>query len=314
MGETWEPLPNWAKFFVEVGGKVAANRSKDHLIAVVTVPTREFAAALVAFGAVMRLSAKPPNQLRGQEYFDYLARLPEGTPVTLRDGDRQKIGVLRGVDHDDGQARIIVQVQKAHSGGLRQLLPVGMCEQVSVRPGADAKLSGSARGLRIRGVSGFLRTVLDSDPYSFASESRLDCLLIGNVKVLREELTSPCFSVKAQVGTLQELVRCRRFGSASAHYRSDVQSAVTDGTSGRRSLATPSVVVFDGASAYLRCRHLYKGSRWVVVLDRSSKNAQDAVGAIEQNFIQSRRNDVDPLRALFPAAGIEILAYTARRP
>jgi hypothetical protein len=314
----WDPLPEWASFLMSLGSKVSELAVDDRVVAALSLPTRDFAAPLICAGVVMASSTRPVHEMTPRGYFDYLAALPIGTPLTLREGPRQKAGILQGVDITDGEERLIVQVQSNQSGGLRHLLPVSLCGRVSR---ADVgKLSRGERGRRILGVTDFLRAVMPSlDPYAFASQSRLDCLMVGNLTSLREEATAKCFAVfggsggAPRPGAIQDLIRCRKLNASGRHYRSDARASAADPREHVRSAGTPPVVVFDGASAFLRSRHLFRSSRWIVVLDRSARGTEYAAEAVEQDYMQSRLSDADPFTDLSLPPGVELLGYIARR-
>jgi hypothetical protein len=314
----WEPLPEWASFLMSLGREVSKRAVDDRVVAAVSLPTRDFAATLICAGVVLAASTKPVHEMTPRAHFDYLAALPIGTPLTLREGPRQKAGILQGVDVTDGVERLIVQVQTNQSGGLRHLLPVSLCGRVSR---ADVgKLSRGERGRRILGVTDFLRAAMPgSDPYEFASQSRLDCLVVGNLTSLREEATAKCFAALGRpggapwAGAIQDLIRCRKLNASGRHYRSDARASAADPREHVRSAGTPPVVVFDGTSAFLRWRHLFRSSRWIVVLDRSARGTEYAAEAVEQDYVQSRLSDTDPLTDLALPPGVELLGYLAKR-
>lgn len=314
----WDPMPGWGAFLLTLGAKVSDLAVEERVVAAASLPTRDFAALLISAGIVVASSARPVHQMTPRAYFDYLAALPIGTPVTLREGSRQKAGVLQGVDITDGEERLIVQVQPNHFGGLRHLLPVSECSRVSR---ADVgKLSRGERGRRILGVTDFLRAAMPgSDAYAFASQSRLDCLLVCNLTSLREEATAKCFAAVGgsggapKPGAIQDLIRCRKLNTSGRHYRSDARASAADPREYVRTAGTPPVVVFDGASAFLRWRHLFRSSRWIIVLDRSARGTEYAAEAVEQDYVQSRVSDTDPFTDLALPPGVELLGYLSKR-
>src|SRR5439155_4313198 len=133
--------------------------------------------------------------------------------------------------------------------------------------------------------------------YAFASQSRLDCLVVGNLSSIREEASARCFAALSgsggapRSGAIQDLIRCRKFNAPGRHYRSDARASAADPREHVRTAGTPPVVVFDGDSAFLRWRHLFRSSRWIVILDRSARGSEFAAGAVDQDYVQSRLSD-----------------------
>src|SRR4051794_34482682 len=81
--EGWEQLPDWARFFLSLGAFVAAQpKSETRWIVGVAVPTRAFAAALAAVGAIYQRTVLSKNSESCEEHFRHLCALPSGTPVT----------------------------------------------------------------------------------------------------------------------------------------------------------------------------------------------------------------------------------------
>src|SRR5438093_1571564 len=53
-GGRWVPVPGWARFIIEVGARAASFHSGEaRLVAALALPTRAFAAAFAAAGAVV---------------------------------------------------------------------------------------------------------------------------------------------------------------------------------------------------------------------------------------------------------------------
>src|SRR5690606_28023899 len=114
-GNSWVPLPQWARAFVAVGMLAHANAvPAQRLVVAVLVPTRVLAAALGALGCVLRSLGEESRvgTMALAERFEYLAGLPVGTPLAVRQGRRVLRGVLRGISEDiDGQRRLVIQLE-----------------------------------------------------------------------------------------------------------------------------------------------------------------------------------------------------------
>src|SRR5690606_6254649 len=122
--------------FVAVGMLAHANAVPAQRLAVaVLVPTRVLAAALGALGCVLRGLGEESRvgTMALAERFEYLAGLPVGTPLAVRQGRRVLRGVLRGISEDiDGQRRLVIQLESEEAGGLTTKLPMTQIHRVSV--------------------------------------------------------------------------------------------------------------------------------------------------------------------------------------
>src|SRR5438132_5000200 len=96
QGQTgdWHELPAWAGFLLRLGATIAVTGPEvPRWILAVSVPTRAYAASLLATGAVSRL-AEQPTAANAAAHFAYLRGLPLGTTVSLVTGRTKKSAVL----------------------------------------------------------------------------------------------------------------------------------------------------------------------------------------------------------------------------
>lgn len=210
--DSWTALPTWAKFFIELGwGLGEINGLGDRMIVGVSVPSRAYAAAFAALGTVLSRAAIPVTANTADEHFGHFAELPPGTPVTLIEGNRKLKGLLTGCKELYGEPKVGVQVENKAGGSLTHWLPAKQAHRISARPDGEAKLPKKKTRHRIVSRDAFLKHLLAGEsPWQFASASRLDCVLLGSITVLRQEIRETVFGLPAgrqiEAGTLNDVL------------------------------------------------------------------------------------------------------------
>lgn len=317
--EGWRPLPSWAQTFVDLGTWLTSTRGSQPRVMGMTLPTRSFAAPLVLAGAVLRDAGATHTSTDPVAHFETLAALPSGTPVTVRDGSRQKRGLLIGTEVREGKRLIRVQVEKLHSlgGGLTRSFPPSLAtriEPIVAELSAD-QLPKSQKGKTLVRRAGFLECLLQGiDSYDYALHSEMHGAVVGNTRVLRHEIFETTLGATAAAssvvheGKLQDILRARRFQATDQHFRSDVLPALP--REGAPDVPSAPLVVFDGADGFLRFRHRWPRADWVVVLDRIARSFDEGVACLVQDWTK-RDSDLssDGIPVL---AASELLAYTRR--
>lgn len=316
LGQAWEPLPPWARTLVELG-MLASTFSSDEerLVLVVTVPTRVLAASMIAAGCVMgRIDLyQQANEGADEAWFRELASKPRGTPVTLVRGKRLLYGILDGQELVHGEPRIRIRVEDIEAGGLTLLLSR---EQVSCVRLSDRvqRLPRRQKGRRFdeRGLE-LLRCLF---PGAKHFESQVDCILVGQVSRLKDELLGTRLGVQSYdgtltTGTLQDIVRAKRFLGGVGVYRTRIVS-VAHCKKSRVDKADSPVVIFDGAGPFVRCRDLWQGNNWIAVLDRTDWAVSDAIDVVDVEYTQRRVRSI-LLEEHMLVSGMELLCFTVKR-
>lgn len=182
-------MPQWARFFIDLGCQtaLACRRSQNRLVVASAVPSRAYAAAFMAAGVVVTRSTRGGNSQNVKSYFQSLIRLPIGTALLYRQGDRIYPAILDGVSDFEGEPRIRVRTQDRKAGGLTDLIPAHRARDISVLPTNECRLLAKPRQLRV--CTDFLNYWLQgADPHTFVSDSQLHCLVLGNVGQLFGEI------------------------------------------------------------------------------------------------------------------------------
>ncbi len=315
LEDRFVPLPAWAQFCLDLG--MAARRrssaSADLRVAL-TVPTRLYSACLVAAGSVLaahELSLSKTGSV--DDHFRRLSRLPESSPVLLRDGRKAYRGQLRGVGEKYGAQMVGVQIEGARSGGQVRWLPRARWTSIEIIEDSTEKpLPQHAHGHVVPEATAFLQQVIGLSSISRFLAGGLECAIAGSKTALEADANAPVLSAGrsgcAEIidGTLAEILQIRELPQAP---RTLLLPALS---SKHRALKSEiGTVIFDGATSYLRLRRSLSAPVSVAILDRTEVRFEEAADQVDAEFA----NRVDGLdaRAFGEVPdGIEMLAFTIR--
>jgi hypothetical protein len=310
-GNHESPLPGWALFIANIGVQVHATLQASRVVVAVALPTRAYAAALVASGITLTKAARPVDAANLNEHFLRLCQLPLGTRVVYLDHNRRHKGVLAGVVNVYGESRVRVQLTAGDK--LSYLVSAGESGNIELADW-EGELPHRESGRRIARRFGFIDAALgEIEPREFIAKSRLDVLIFGKLNALRAEILETPLSARLPnghhvPGKFQDLIRVKSFSPTQA-FRSEVHSDAANVLKLKR-VDSSVIVVFDGPRAFLRLKETYRSNHWIVLLDRTSTIFQDAVEALNQEYMRARRAD---LLIDAPAGGktwgVEVMAY-----
>ena len=299
------PLPDWAKYYLDLGATVSLKRDANRrLVTAMAVPTRSHAAILVATGVIISRVKSDTSSRRHtpEEQFEMLSGLPGGTSVILHKGDNTVRGILVGtkVDPSDGIARIGIQRTRGRQttrgngeGPLTEWLPPTASLQVEVSSEDWTRLPSNVAGRADAATSRseFVSRVFQGlDLWNLVTQSSLDCVVLGGVGLLVQEATATKLSVgsrgtAATAGALGDILRVRRLSSENEAFRSDFFPVNSNEHVWRTERLPPGVVIFDGASGFIKWRHKWQQSDWVIILDRTETHFIDAVQLVNDIYL-----------------------------
>jgi hypothetical protein len=280
-GEDRQRLPVWARWLVNLGRRTAnGGEPPRRMVAAIAVPTRAFAATFCGVGCVigdpLRFTAVATDAEELEAHFENLCALRPGSTVTVASGSAKHVGRFVRADELQGERYLVIEQDGDSKQAFTQYIPLREAHNVAVR------------GLG------------------------LSCLIIGKVTQLEQEICSGEV-ITADGRPLQELLKTRRFASRrETDIRCDVIATAAELPGGLRD-AQPGVVIFDGAEAFRRWKEAWRRSAWLVVLDRTSRQFDEAALLVEQEFVERRYDDGDPLADLDVPPGIEVAAFWGRR-
>ena len=106
----WQQVPSWLAFFLCLGENVASAHETGQRVAVVAVPpVRCFAAAAAAASAVIAVAREAEAVPDVEEHFSALARLPLGTALVVKMGEKIYSAKFAGVMDRGGEPVIHVE-------------------------------------------------------------------------------------------------------------------------------------------------------------------------------------------------------------
>ncbi|MGH7961519.1 MAG: hypothetical protein ACRERD_06785, partial [Candidatus Binatia bacterium] len=203
--------------------------------------------------------------------------------VTVTRRNRRKKGFISGIRDEEGQK--ILEVKIAREGNLTQLITVDQALHVEVSDRELKRLPKVQRGRvvidRPRFVEAFLKL---ERGIQIDARSKLEVLLVGQVNRLQWEICETQLAVQSKdkkgfiEGHLQDILCVRQF-AGSGPYKSDIHAARTR----VEGMDIPAFAVFAGARGYLEWRNEWKDAHWIVVLDKTSNQFEDATSLFNQD-------------------------------
>jgi hypothetical protein len=311
--EAWAPLPSWARSLVQLGETVARfDPEGARLVVGLALPTRAFGAALIGASVVATAFEMTAPDADLAEHFELLASLPLGTAITHHRGNSIRQGTLLGVNERDGVRRVGIETG-VENRKMTSYLPLEMCGEIQV-----IEDPGELRMMRrplIRAPEFLTRALRGIDAASLSATTRIDCILVGSVDPLRQEIVGEQFAAglhgDRREGNLQAVLRVKRFAAQNTPYRSEVVAASAESVPAGAADASPPVVVFDGAPGFISWRSRWPSSKWIVLLDRSSPSMQAGADTINYGY-SMRVSDSSVVEGLALPQSIETVSYLER--
>lgn len=314
VGNRCEPLPAWARYLAELGSLVGTDhKTSDRLVLAVGLPTRVYAVPIIAAGIVaVRTRLEPTTD--GAAHFDTVCTAPPSTPVLLEIGGRRMKGTFLGPLAYRGQrwARVKLANGETHSVGEADALRIAIPSLGVLASPQHLLPTGTIVQRR-----GFLRQALGRAALTnITRESRLECVLVGRRSVLCHEATELRVAIPSAAdpkrmhrARLSDVLRIRKLLRAGQPFRSEVVSAI-----GRRASAdagddVPFAAVFDGATSFLKWRHLWPQSHWVVVLDRTEPRCAEAAGVVDALYQDRAVGGPVPVPIPGPPGRVDLAAF-----
>ena len=313
-GVRWLLLPPWARFFLDLGEALASQISIDKkMVATMAVPTRSYAASLAAFGIVLKRVSTPAETIAAQEYFQLLTEANKGTPVTLLSNGVRFNGVTDG--HFIASKKMWLRIQ-VRVGELGAWVCVSEDEASTVQFVSNQEevvIPKRISGKTVMPLSSFAEALIGSENIAAFGVSRCDCVIVGQLAILESELLKTKFAVQQSLGVftegiLQDVLRVREFLNPGEQFRAVVVSALKNAKPDLSS-TVPAFVIFDGSSAFLKCRGMFPSANWIVVLDRCDSTFADAMALCNQEYAKRKTDDIrfDSVSNL--PCGIELVTY-----
>jgi hypothetical protein len=314
-------------WFAEIG-TWAAELAQQGISTVValSVPTREYAALLVAFGAVDQASRRGTVPAQSELSFEGASDVAAGECVRVvpvsgpEAGKRAYTGLFRGavVNHHGRVYELSGRRGLDGGPGLLSWFPADLYRlQVLRWPDMQDEYADRNRFSEVFEVPAGARALLAGGLPDFYGHCSLDCVLVGVASTVMAEAQEVVAAPSRQALSLQELMRLRSVHSPGTHYRSVIVSSRGDPEEYRDLVRSskPAVAVLDGAAAVRRWLTVGLAGVTVAVVERTSPSAAAAADALYGSRARSKADLSVPARlAKGIPAGVELLAWQKRGP
>jgi hypothetical protein len=297
---SWTLLPDWARFFIDVGIAVISNENiSKRAVVGLALPARAYAAPLVAFGVTMGKFVASSRDLEATRRFQQLCELKSNTPLFYRRNAKLIKVFFDGLEEMDGEMKLCLSTK-----GERYWITSKQALQVEF-PAKGFSTMPKRPSQRVRErPSQFLTSLFGvQTAKAITSQSSLDSLIIGPLSQLKEEIQAWPIAVQTgegfAKGFLQDVIRVRRFSKRTQAYRSEIYH-VHSKECENAGQEIPAVVIFDGGAGFSKWRDSWRQSDWVVLFDQTEAEFDVAVQAFNDEYIKSSIGDRE--LSWFPAS------------
>ncbi len=313
----WIPLPRWGQFFLNLGYTLTMrDNPENRVIAGLALPTRAYAASLTAVGVVDGKLSHQARVVDCYNRFQELCTLNKGTSLLYHRENRRVKVFYDGMKDIEGERKILLRAEK-QEGGLTYAIGQKFALQVEFPNKEFTSLPKHSNELThrlYRTTPPFLSNFLDNETATaIVLQSHLDCIIIGSIGRLDQEINCRSFATQNtkgdfECGTLQEVIRARRFSSNSDTYRSDVYFTHSK-EQPRIQYEMPNVVIFDGAMSYLKWRTFWSHPHCIILFDQTEPGFDAAIQIFNEECIKNHLDDVVFKEQLTAPKGVPISIY-----
>ena len=283
-GTEWERLPDWAEFFRVIGRCSIKEELRDATIGVL-VPTRAYAAAFVALGAVEASLALPPAG------FEELENLEPGTKLSVAEAGKQIRYTFDRYATESGRRGMWVLNE---ADGLGSFSPESQWFRITL---GDHGLVKPVKTLIEKPAPDwdekFVKAVLGADDLGpLLVGNRLVAVIVGTKVELSRELESELFAVKLESGShaeghLEDIIRTRSFANnvQADSFRTEVLSARHPTLAQGIRDMNPRVFISDNPTAFLRHRDAMTGGCRVAIFDLTARDASQTIREFDNEYV-----------------------------
>lgn len=304
--QDWQAWPAWAVSMFELGCHIANLNEKGHRVVVgLILPTRAYASPLLTAGIVIQRALRMDTAEWHRKRFEDLWNLPEGMGCYVFVNKTRFRGIIgakeenqngrcRRIKYNNRKGTILIFAHQAH-----WVQPIER----------TFKLKGDQSGTTFESPNFFGEVLAYLERPVRQWSSSLECILVGNVGVVEEELELPIRVGQSHCGRLGDLLLPKRIEGDGLIYRSDLISPFAD--LDEPLLMPETVLVMDGSAAFLEAAENWPRHDLVVLLDPHDKNFAEAVEKLN-SWWRSSVADLDPNVLTEIPAGVEVTAFKQR--
>jgi|GEM_PF-1071118 len=316
----WASLPEWGNFLINIGSNIVKSQiGEERFVVGLAIPTRSYAAALVALGVVLAKSVTPINSTTSKEHFERLCKLKQGTRVFYKDINGWSNAIFDGVCNDYDRPLIRVRTRNL-ARRMKKKEPdliYFICKEKSQRIKFAPSYPEIQLGKPLINQESPNNCLGSADAPNFCTTTQLDCVILGHIGILKHEITKIPFAYsllgyKFKEGTLQDILRVRRFMSRGEPYRSEILPVCEQKEPKAAEVLISNITIFDGASSFIKWRDYWRNSHWIILLDRTETRFENAVNIINQEYSYRICEGGMQEIPLIPP-GVEIVVYQEAR-
>ena len=309
----WVPLPQWSQFCLELGYLIGVQEvTENRLVVGVAIPIRAYVASFTAVGVIAGSISRQNHSNNALKRFQQLFTLASGTSLYYRRENGERVKVIFDGPTSDGS------MIELHSMAHTFKIPPNLAMRVEFPSKELTQLPGRSYRQSSTIIPPFLSYLFsEAVAKEIILQSRLDCLIIGSVGRIEQEINYTKFAVQDAKGefldgVLQDVVRVRRFSAGKETYRSDIFYTHSNEHPGSQQ-EIPEVVIFDGAKSFLKWGYNYRYAHCIVLLASTEPEFDAAVQTFNESFTKYHLGEVAFKKRLNLPKGIPISIYQERR-
>lgn len=317
---TWRPSPAWVLALFNAGASVARySETEGRLLVAISLPARAYAAVVLSAGVVFGRATLGDNA-DAPSANDDAARVRSimpGTSVAFIKDQRRYSATFKGTAIIGGRAFLKVAIPDKQGSAEIHTFPEAEAWRIEVPTVAKPTPSSSRSQSLVRRRNFLARALGRSGFARLCRTFGLECIVIGKQSILRAEARGVRVGLpvkKSQIASarISDLLRIRQLVGEGQPFACDLVPSNT----GRLPMATnsapqsPRVVVFDGATGFLKWRHQWPSAHWVVLLDLTDARSAEAAATVKSLAATRLRSEVPSVVAAAESALVESFAFT----
>ncbi|WNF21318.1 hypothetical protein [Mesobacillus jeotgali] len=298
INNKWVALPEWSNYFINLGKTFHSNLSPNIFARMVlTLPSRDYAGVFTGAGTILSMLSSELDEKVINDHFEDIKNQKVGTSVIYRKKDRIYRGIFSGKESVGGEERLKITIQNTSTGSSRSLTELLNRKQalsVQIAENKDYKLPQNPQGKEVK-QSPFLKLGFAGyDISRLLTLSQSNFYYIGRKKRVMEEAVETEIAVldpatrEYIASNLNELLRIKDFvGEQESYQCTLIPSSSKDHSFG--SLSPSTFTIFDGATSYLRWAEQLKNTHWILILDRTEVQFQNALFHLQEEYLLSSK-------------------------
>jgi hypothetical protein len=303
----WRPLPEWAMSLIDIGWAFQDSpKTEDRISTTLLLPNRGFAATFIALGNVLSQAVPSPSEADLEQHFADLLSLaephrPTASLVYFLEG-RAMRGVFDGIYKENGASFIRVRVERdfAHrTSGTTYVIGKSRAIDLHIDREGDGTLGKHIYSRATVRNAAFVEGLYTPSEANLIHISSLPTITVfSRVNSMRAEVCEERFirksdAAKAGEGFLNEVLRVDRFTPASTRPRARLIATASDEIVLTQGAKDSSLVIFDGADAYLKWHHHFSQSDIVTLLSPTDSQIEDAVANVNARSMTRTLPDIE---------------------